>query len=226
MPPHLVERVPDLGNRPVAVVGHAVRDDRHPAGAEALVADLLETPEIAVTARPADGPLDRVLGDVAGEGLVDRLAEARVPVEARPADPGRDRDLADEAGKQPAPPGVLGALAVLDVGPLAVSRHGARCEFTGGPARAGTPAAARVAGIDEAEYHRSGDPSTPGGGGSGAISRKGVRTDIEAPATRAPQAGFAPRNPTCHPARVPYPGRRAGAHGERRCPPAPDEEAR
>jgi len=78
-----------------------------------------------ILAGPAlDRALDRVLGHVVGQGLVDRQAQARVAAEIRAAHLGRDRDLADEFGKQLAALGILAFLAVLNIGPFTVSGHG------------------------------------------------------------------------------------------------------
>ena len=153
----------DLGHRPVAVVGHAVGDDRRPAGGRTLRSGSPRGCRGRHHRSPAGWPGRSCPWGRCRRGPCRSPGAAReLPSVLAPAEPGGDRDLSNEAREQLAPLGVLGALAVLDVGPLAVSRHGARFESVGGPrARRASPPA-RAAGAEKAEYHRSKDPSTPG----------------------------------------------------------------
>src|SRR5690606_19958167 len=115
--------VPDFGHRAGAIVGHAVDDDRRTAYAIAFVADFFIIGAIGAADPALDGPLDVVFGHIGVGGLVPGHAQPRIAVGVGAACPRRDGDLTDDLGPELAPLGVLAPLAVLDVGPLTVSRH-------------------------------------------------------------------------------------------------------
>src|SRR5690606_18899366 len=120
----LGKRMAHLGHGAGAVVGHAVDDDRRAADAIAFVADFLVVVAVGAASAALDGALDVVLGHVGVGGLVPGHGQARVAVGVRAAGARRDGDLADDFGPELAPLGVLTPLAVLDIGPFAVSGHG------------------------------------------------------------------------------------------------------
>src|SRR5581483_2489216 len=119
----LGEGVPHLAGRAVAVVGHAIDHHRHPAGAVALVAHLLELLAARLAGAAPDRALDGVLGHVGRQRRVDGGAQARIGGRVPAAGASGHGDLAYEFGEQPAALGVLRVLAVLDVGPFTVAGH-------------------------------------------------------------------------------------------------------
>ena len=68
-------------------------------------------------------------------GLVDRQAQARVRAEVAAALARGDHDFPDQAGPDLAALLVLAALAVLDVGPFAMSGHDALSDRRGSDTR-------------------------------------------------------------------------------------------
>jgi hypothetical protein len=67
---------------------------------------------------------DAVGRHVGGLGLVDRQPQPRVGTEVTATGARRHRDLTDDAGPNFSALLVLATLAVLDIGPFAVSCHG------------------------------------------------------------------------------------------------------
>src|SRR5207249_11640455 len=107
----------------VAVVGGALHQDGHSAGAVALEGDVLVGHAFQLAGPLLDGALDVVGGHVHGLGLLDRGAQAGVRVGVTTAEAGGDRQLADDLGEDLAPLGIEGALLVLDGSPLGMSGH-------------------------------------------------------------------------------------------------------
>ena len=110
----LVEGGADRGGGAVAVVGQRLDDHAYAAGAEALVADVLEIVGVGALGL-LDRPLDVVAGHGLGAGVVDRQAQARIGVRVRHALLGRQSDVPRQLGKQLGALLVLRALAELDV---------------------------------------------------------------------------------------------------------------
>ena len=120
-PPDLREHRADLGRGPVAVVGLGLDEDRHAAGAVALVDDLLELLGLAAAGRLVDRPLDVVGGHVDRAGLLDGEPKPVVRIGVAAALPGRDADLARDLREQGAALGVGDALRALDRGPFGMT---------------------------------------------------------------------------------------------------------
>ena len=80
----LLEDLADLGDRPVAVVGHRLDEEERPGRAGALVDDLLVRRALDLAGAALDGPLDRVVGHRLALGVGDRLAQARVAAGSPP----------------------------------------------------------------------------------------------------------------------------------------------
>ena len=122
-PPALRERVADLRDGAVAIVGDTVHHHCGAAGTVALVAHFFEGICAGFAGRAPDGPVHGVLRHVAGERLVNRESETGIGAGVATAFTRGDGDFADELGEQLAAPGVLGLLAVLDVRPLGMACH-------------------------------------------------------------------------------------------------------
>src|SRR5208282_3471160 len=80
-----LEYLADLGGGSIAIVGEDFAEHRHAAGAVALVEDFLEVVACQFAGTRLDGPLDVVLGDAVGFGVVDGITEAEVLVGVAPA---------------------------------------------------------------------------------------------------------------------------------------------
>src|SRR5690606_37568685 len=119
----LGECMPYLGHRAGAIVGHAIDNDRGAADAVAFVADFFIVGAISPARAALDGALDVVFGHVGVGGLIPGHAQPRIAVRVGAAGPRRDGDLTNDFGPELAPLGVLTTLAVLDIGPFAVSGH-------------------------------------------------------------------------------------------------------
>ena len=119
----LGESMPHVRHGARLVVGHAVDDHGRTGNAVTFVADFLVVDAFEVAGAALDRALDVVLRHVVGVGLVDRQPQTRVGPRIAAAHARRDGDFLDEAGKNLAALGVLLALAVLDVRPLAVTCH-------------------------------------------------------------------------------------------------------
>src|SRR4029450_7185716 len=96
---------------------------RHPAGPVGLVGRQLQALAAELAGAALDRPVDGVVGDRVVLGLLDGVGQGRVALGAAPAPAGRDLDRPDQLGEQLAPPGVLGALLVLDGRPLGMPAH-------------------------------------------------------------------------------------------------------
>jgi len=115
--------VAHVGDGAGAVVGEAIDHHRGAADAVALVADL----DVVDTLELAGALLDRAV-DVVGRhvdvlGLVDRQTQARVEAGVAAAHLGGHCDLLGQPREDAAAFLILAPLAVLDVGPFAVSCH-------------------------------------------------------------------------------------------------------
>ena len=112
-----------VGHGARLVVCHAVHHHRRPVDAVTLVAYFGILHALQFAAAALDRALDIVLGHVVGIGLVHRQAQARIARRIAPAHARGYRDLLDQSGEYLAALGILLALAVLDICPLAVSCH-------------------------------------------------------------------------------------------------------
>ena len=119
----LGEGVSHLGGGPVAVVGHAVDDDRHTGRAIALVSDLVVIAVVVTAGAAFDRAIDRIVGHIGAAGLVHRQSQARIRFDIATTLFRRHRHLADQLGPQLPPLFIVGCLLVLDIGPLAVTCH-------------------------------------------------------------------------------------------------------
>src|SRR5918994_4382835 len=119
----LGDHVADVGGGPVAVVGQGLDHYRHPAGGVRLVGGQLQALAAELAGAPLGGPVDGVVGHRVVLGLLDGVGQGRVALGVAAALAGRDLDRPDQLGEQLAPPGVLGALLVLDRRPLRVPAH-------------------------------------------------------------------------------------------------------
>ena len=108
-----------------AVVGHAIDHYGRALDAVAFVADFLVVHAFQVATAALDRALDVVLGHVLLIRLVDRQAQPRIAVEIAAAQPRGNGDFLDEPGENLAALGVLRGFLVLDISPLAVTRHDA-----------------------------------------------------------------------------------------------------
>src|SRR5450631_3941612 len=124
--------MPDVGNRPNAIVGQAIDDHRGAIDAVALVTDFLVVDAFELAGAAFDGAIDRVLRHVVACRLVDREPQAWIGRDVAAAEPGRDGDFADEASEDLAALGVGRGLLVLDIRPLAVAGHGGTESMTMG----------------------------------------------------------------------------------------------
>jgi hypothetical protein len=120
------ERMADFRHRPIAIVGHAVDHHRGAARSVALVTNLLVVGAVKLPRATLDRPVDIVFGHALGLGLVDGQPQARVGGNIATANASGNCDLANQFREQLAALLVLGALAVLDIRPLAVSCHACR----------------------------------------------------------------------------------------------------
>ena len=128
----------DLGAGAVAVVGEHLDEHGDAAGGVALVGDRLVADAFELAGAPLDGPLDGVHRHRRVAGLLEHRAQRRVRVGVAAALAGRHLDLAQELGEELAARLVLGALLVLDRGPLngrtSVAPHSTSCRGTAGGA--------------------------------------------------------------------------------------------
>src|SRR5512147_2410800 len=118
------ERVPDLGDRPIRIVGRGLDEDRGTARPIALVGELLVDAAFELARALLDRPVDVVPRHVHRLGRVDGGAEARVAAGVAAARLGGDGDLADDLGPGRGAAGVGDGLLALDLLPLAVAGHG------------------------------------------------------------------------------------------------------
>ena len=113
----------DFSHRPVFVVGHDFHEYRHTTGAIAFVGQLFVVVIIATTGATFNRALDGVFFHIGGERLVDDGAQAGIIIGIPPALARGHGQLTNDFGEDLAPLGILCRLAVLDVGPLTVTRH-------------------------------------------------------------------------------------------------------
>ncbi len=117
------ESVPHLGHRAHPVVGHGVNDDGRAADAVAFVADFFQIHPFEGARCFVDVVLDAVGRHVGGLGFLNRQPQARVHSRIAAALARGNRDFTDDARPHLAALFVLTPLAVLNIGPFAVSSH-------------------------------------------------------------------------------------------------------
>ena len=137
VPAPLGEHVAQLADRPVAVVGERLDDDRGAAGAVPLVGHLFVGHALFFAGAAPDGPLDVVGGHVVRLGLGDDRAQPRVHVGVAAAVSGGNGQFLDDAGEDLAALGVSRALLVLDGVPLGMAGHCALSFAKNGPKQTG-----------------------------------------------------------------------------------------
>ena len=113
----------NLGDRAIAIIGHRFDQQSDAARAIAFIRDFVVGHALFRAGAAADGPIDRVVGHVAGLGVENGLAQARVSIRVPAAGARRDRNFLDELGEEFAALGVSRALLVLDAMPLRMSGH-------------------------------------------------------------------------------------------------------
>src|SRR5260370_31950839 len=113
----------NLGDCAIAIIGHRFYQQGDAARTISFIRDFLVGPALFRAGAAADGPIDRVVGHVAGLGVENGLAQARVSVGIPPASARRDRNFLDRLGEKFAALGVSRALLVLDAMPLRMSGH-------------------------------------------------------------------------------------------------------
>ncbi len=118
-----LEDFADFAGGAVAVVGEDVEHDRHTVRAVPFVDDLFITDAFEFAATFLDGVLDRVLGHVRRFGFVDRVAQREVGIGIAPTVLGGNHDRLGAFAPDLRSLGILPRLAVLDVGPFAVTGH-------------------------------------------------------------------------------------------------------
>jgi hypothetical protein len=108
----------------VAVVGQTIDHDRHTTRAHSPRSGFPRSCALELAGGLLDGSLDVVLGHVGRIGLVHGQAQTRIGFGVAAAFARGHRDLTDQAGEDLAALGILRLLAVLDIGPFAVTGHG------------------------------------------------------------------------------------------------------
>src|SRR5262249_31784661 len=119
----LLEDLPNLGDRAVAVVGHSLDEIERARRAGALVENLFVSGSFDLPGTSLDGAGDRVVGHRLPFGVGDRLTKAGVTARVASAHACGDRQLLDELGEELAALGVEGPFFVLDCGPLRMAAH-------------------------------------------------------------------------------------------------------
>ena len=119
----LGEQMPHFGHGPVPVVRQRLDQDRDPAGAVALVGDLLVGHALEFPGPLLDRPVDVVPRHVVGLRLRQRVAQPGIARRIAATEPGRYDNLLEDACEDLAAFGVLRRLLVLDRAPLAVTGH-------------------------------------------------------------------------------------------------------
>ena len=107
----------------VSVVREKFHENRGPARAVALVADLHEIIALGFARAPLDRALDIVFRHGLGLGLVHRETQARIETRIAPSHSRRNGDFTRQFGEKFAALLVLRTLAVLNIGPLAMTCH-------------------------------------------------------------------------------------------------------
>src|SRR6056297_1308559 len=119
----LAESMADLGHRAIAIVGHRFDQHGYAAGSIAFIGDFLDIVTVAGAGTSCDSPIHGVPGHIGTKRLVHRRSEPRIVLWQRPTLPGGDHEFADQLGEHLSALGVLSRLAMLDVGPFAVTSH-------------------------------------------------------------------------------------------------------
>jgi hypothetical protein len=115
--------VAHFSHRAVAVVSHDLNQDSDTAGSVALVGQLLHVVGFTGAGAAGDGAVDGVAGHIGVQGLVHCRAQAGVVFRGGTALLGGYHQFPDKLGEHLAALGILGRLAVLDIGPFTVTRH-------------------------------------------------------------------------------------------------------
>ena len=105
------------------VVGHGVNDDGRAADAIPFITNFLVLNTFEVSGSLVDIALDSLRRQIGRLGFFHSESQTRVNAQITPAQTRRHHDLADHTGPHLAPFFVLAALAVLNIGPFAVSCH-------------------------------------------------------------------------------------------------------
>ena len=116
--------MPNLGDRPIAVVGHRLDQHRHAADAVAFVSDFLVIHAFEFARAAFDGAVNRVVRHILRLRVRYGFSQTRVRVNiARPAGSGGDRDFFNQLGENLPALRVQCAFFVFDRMPLGMSRH-------------------------------------------------------------------------------------------------------
>ena len=108
----------DIGDRPFAVVGENLHQNRHPARAVSFIGGFFIGDPGKFAGSLFDRPLDIVFGHVLRFGRGDGAPEPGVAPRIAAPRARRDGDLLDKLGEDLTPAGVGGPLLVLDGAPF------------------------------------------------------------------------------------------------------------
>ena len=118
------EGVADLGNRANLVIRHGIDNDGGSANTVPLVADLFIHNTLQISGRLGDAVLHVLRRHIGCLALFYGQTQARIDTDITAAHAGSDHDLAHHPGPNALALLVLAPLAVLNIGPFAVSCHG------------------------------------------------------------------------------------------------------
>ena len=119
----LGKNVTHIGHRTHAIVGRAVDNERCAADAVAFVANVFVGDSFELTRALENRVLNRVLRDIAAARLNKRETQTGIRVRIAPAHSSGYDDFTDELRPEIGALGVLATLAVLNIGPLGMTRH-------------------------------------------------------------------------------------------------------
>ena len=112
-----------LGHGAIAVISHHFHQHRDTTGRVTFIGQLLHVIGFVGAGAASNGAIDGVAGHIGAQRLVHRRAQPRVILWQGAALLGGDDQLANELGEHLAALGILGRLAVLDIGPFTVTGH-------------------------------------------------------------------------------------------------------
>ena len=118
-----LDPVTNLGHGSVRVVGHALEQESHTAGAVAFVSGLLEAHPRQLAGAPLDRAVDVRCRHVHGFRGCDRRAQAGVEVRVSAPQTRGHGDLPPHLAESPPASGIRNGLLTLDLRPFAVSRQ-------------------------------------------------------------------------------------------------------
>ena len=118
------ERMPNLTDGAIAIVGQYFQEQRNAAGTVPLIDDLVVVHRGVSVRATAYRPFDVVGRHVRRLGIGDHGAKPWMHIRVAATRTGGDREFFDDAREQLAALGVSGALLVLDRMPLGMARHG------------------------------------------------------------------------------------------------------